>query len=120
MDIFDIILHHLAKISEDKKSPHIRIYKPFDGFVADYVLVIGAQNLIHVKALATDLEKCLLTYAPQLPTHFFDRPKLSGNGESGWMILDSLSIVIHIMTNDVRHFYEIDSLFEERSRVYEL
>ena len=118
MNTIDTVLAQLSHIADQKKANHIRIYKPKDTFVADAIMVIGAQNTVHCKSLSEELDKAMSQQAPLTPALFFEHPKISGDAPSGWIIIDALSIVIHVMTDTTRHFYELDAFFEQRGVVY--
>ena len=44
---------------------------------------------------------------------FHDEIKQSGSPESGWVILDLNSILIHCVTESARDFYKLDSIYEK-------
>ena len=34
-------------------------------------------------------------------------------GESSWILIDYVDVVVHLMLPDVRHFYELEALWGE-------
>ena len=82
----------------------------------DYILGIGVFNKIQAKAILTDIEKYILELDNS--DDLFNVPRVSGTAESGWLILDLNSIVIHFVDQENRDFYNLDSLFELQGEVY--
>jgi ribosome-associated protein len=41
----------------------------------------------------------------------------SGDAESGWLLLDYVDVVVHIMTTEARDYYDLESLWSDAPRV---
>ena len=67
-----------------------------------------AREINHDSRVAAHL------YWPQLERQV----KISGNAESEWVIIDIDSVIVHVISSELRKHYRLDSLFERRSIVY--
>lgn len=113
------LIKELMKLASDKKGENICCYDLTDkGWISEYILVIGAKNTIHCKAL---LEEVSLKYKKILKnkssSDFYDIPKVNGKSESGWVILDLNSVICHFITNDCREFYDIDRHLKDKTQI---
>lgn len=113
----ETILKSIIKIADDKKAEDLRSYFVSDkNWMTDYVIVIGVLNKIQSKAILQDIEKYIASLDDT--DELFRVPRVSGTSESGWLILDLNSIVLHFVDQEKRSFYEIDSLLELQGDVY--
>ena len=112
-----LVVDSLVNIADSKKAEDLRSYFVSEkNWMTDYVVVIGVLNKIQAKAILTDIEK----YISELDDSddLFNEARVSGTPESGWLILDLNSIVIHFVDQENRDFYNIDSLLELQGDVY--
>ena len=79
--------------------------------LTDYILVVGALNEIHAKSLVAEISLVLNEIGENVD--LYAEPKLSGNMRSGWLVMDLNSIVVHVILDELRQFYELDAHFEK-------
>ena len=100
----------------DAKAGEIKQYHLFDDtLLIDYVVVVSALNTIHCKTLVEILDehiKPLSVDNDELYTH----PKVSGDAQSGWVVIDCCSIVFHVLLDDLRDHYQLDAHFEKKTQ----
>ena len=70
---------------------------------ADYLLLVSAKNTVHLNALIHGLYK-------EVKKTVGASPIISGQSDSGWVILDSGSVVVHAMLAETRRHYDLDHL----------
>jgi ribosome-associated protein len=117
--ISEKLLQHLAQAADEKKALDIRAYKLNNTSVTDFALVVSAKNPVHIKALFKELDMASDAFLKQnADADFFEHAKISGTSDSGWIILDVNVIIVHIISQDIRQYYELDQLFEQRGVVY--
>jgi len=76
----------------------------------DYVIIVSVSNTIHLRSLADHMQRFhKKNKADQL--HDVDEMVVSGASDSGWIILDLNTIVLHLMTADTRLYYDFDDVF---------
>lgn len=77
----------------------------------DYFVIMSGNSLRQVNAIAEaiqqDLEKNKIK----------SLSKVSPTDESGWVVLDFVSIVAHIFHKPVREFYSLERLWSDAKRV---
>lgn len=77
----------------------------------DYFVILSGTSLRQVNALAQaiqeDLDKDSISSLSKVPT----------NDESGWIVLDYISVVVHIFHKPKREFYDLEHLWSEAKRI---
>ena len=68
-------------------------------------LITTANSFIHCKAIAKDLRKYLLSSGLK------ERSK--SDLDSGWIILDFDEIIVHIFTEQLREYYQLEKLWAD-------
>jgi ribosome-associated protein len=84
--------------------------RQISGF-CDYFVILGGTSLRQVnaiaKAIAEDLEK----------NRIKSLSKVSPHDESGWVVLDFLSVIAHIFYKPMIEFYSLERLWSDAKRV---
>ena len=114
------ILDDLIKTADAKKATDIRRYHiTGKRLLVDNVVIVSTQNRIHCKAVLDELSKRAKEIINQ-STDQTDSTRVivSGNADSEWVILDLGNDVFHVMSETMRQYYQLDSLFEEKAVVY--
>ncbi len=96
------------KCTEDKLAQNpIKIQVSPQSSVADFYVIATANSEPQLRALTGHLER-------QVREIYQLRP-LSENGESasGWMLVDFGTVIVHIMTPEVRDRYNLEGLWGE-------
>lgn len=71
---------------------------------ADNIIIASATSSRHAKSL---LDKLVL----DIKSKDIDIIGIEGKAESGWVLIDCGDLVIHIMQQDVREFYDLEGLW---------
>jgi ribosome-associated protein len=117
--LIENLINKVTEIADEKKASNIRVYKTNNSWLTDFIIVLSANNIIHNKALLTAINETARAFLKINPCDsFHEFPKVSGTTESGWVILDLNSILIHVLLSDLRLAYSIDEFFERDSIVY--
>lgn len=106
--------------AQEKKATDIRVYDlEGQSSVTDLIILVSVSNKIHCKSLLQVLEAAVVSNLQQDPSDdFYEAPRLSGNPDSGWVVLDFNAIIVHVLTEDIRLYYELDNLYVERATVH--
>ena len=112
-------INHLMKGASDKKAENVCCYDLTEkNWITEYVIIIGAKNNIHCKALLEEIHKRSKTLTNKNKNEdFYEHPKESGKVESGWVILDLNSVICHFITQECREHYGIDHIFKEKTNI---
>lgn len=95
----------------DKKAKEIRILDIRSiSSVADYFVLCSGSSTTHVKAIADSVEESL-TKKGLLLHH------MEGYQNGKWILLDFGDLVIHVMQQDERSFYNLERLWGDAIEV---
>ena len=108
------ILSKIQAILKEKKCEDIKILnlEKVNSYLSYFILCNVSSN-VQAKAAARDLEKNFksLKLGPGNPERE-DR-----GADSGWTLLDFGEIIVHIMTAEMRGFYDLDRLWGDATIV---
>ena len=95
-----------------KKAEDITLLdmRAVSGF-CDYFVILSANSLRQVNAIAQgiieDLDKDRIK----------SLSKASSSDESGWIVLDFVSVIVHIFYKPMREFYSLERLWSDAKKV---
>jgi ribosome-associated protein len=108
-DIVDIS-RRCAQMLEDKKGSDIVIMdlRAVNSYL-DYFLITTGNSRVHCRALARELERFIDTQ------NLLQRNK--PDYESGWIILDFNELIVHIFTQEMREYYQLERLWGDARKI---
>jgi ribosome-associated protein len=112
------LLEEIIQIGDANKAFDIRAYSAKDTSITDYFLLLSVNNHVHGKSTLFKLSEKIKELINTDSSYFYDKLRISGKPESGWVVIDMSSIIIHILDTQARDLYEIDDLFEQKGVVY--
>ncbi len=76
----------------------------------DYIVICSGESdrqldAIHNEILDTLRKESVIPYRSE------------GRSESGWILLDYLSVVVHIFSRDMRSFYDLENVYVKAPRL---
>jgi len=74
--------------------------------ITDYFVVVSAFNIPHLRALFDEVQITLKRNGLQCY-------RKAEESESGWLVLDYVDVVIHILLDERRKYYAIEDLWAE-------
>jgi len=77
----------------------------------DYFVIMSATSLRHVNALALNIQEDLEK------ERIKSLSKVTPNDESGWVVLDYVSVIVHIFYKPIREFYSLERLWSDAKKV---
>ena len=80
--------------------------------VSEYFVIATVTSQTHLKGTVRQLDEWML------PAGVRPRSRHRSHEEGGWVLLDCEFVVVHLMTQEVREFYELEKLWFESIRVY--
>ena len=72
----------------------------------DYIIICSGETDRQLDAIRREV-------ADALKKDYIDPYKIEGEPESGWILLDYVDIVIHIFSQEMRHYYHLESIYEK-------
>jgi ribosome-associated protein len=93
----DVVLLDIAQIS---------------GF-ADYFVICNGTSVRQIRAIVEAIDEKLSSLDQ-------DPHQVEGTPESGWVLMDYGSVVVHVFTREVREFYRLERLWSEATTILRL
>lgn len=102
----------IAETAKSKKAqkPVILDMRPITGF-CDYFIVLSGESIRQVNAIAQAIEEDLAR------DRIRSLSRVSPNDESGWVVLDFSSIIVHVFYKPMREFYSLERLWSDAKKV---
>ncbi len=101
------IAYKIAELAEDKKANDVEILdirKLAD--ITDYVIIGSADNPAQLKAIARHIEDSLSKLGLE-PSY------TEGKYGDRWFLLDYVDVVVHIIHEEAREFYNLEELWSQ-------
>jgi ribosome-associated protein len=94
---------HTVRLALDKGGEDVRLLQlPKGNGVADFVVVVSGRSDRNVHAIVDGIYQfCKQHRIPRMPVE----------GESGWMLIDCIDVVVHAFDEDKRALYDIEHLW---------
>lgn len=116
----DKFVQMIVKSADESKAESITwIDIRNENFPVRKVVMITALNSVHLRAVAESLyvETKEQIRAAGDEAELLE-PFVSGTSDSGWIVLDFGSLAVHVITQELRRYYELDAFFEKQGVVY--
>lgn len=97
---------------EDKKAADIVLLdlRP-DAIIADFFVICTGNSDRQLKALIDNIRESVKAQYSLLPY------ATEGVAESGWVLMDYGSVVVHVFLEEKRRFYDLEGLWRAESKV---
>ncbi|MHB1360977.1 MAG: ribosome silencing factor [Thermoleophilia bacterium] len=101
----------IAEAAADKKAAGIVILNMKDVVsYTDYFLICSGRSERQTRAIADGIRS-------KLKEQGIPALRIEGEARGDWVLLDYLSVVVHIFTPESRDFYRLEVLWKEAPRV---
>lgn len=98
-------LHAIQELLDDKKALDLVTIDLRDrSAMADYFIVCSGNSKTHTRALAEAAHQ----YVKDAGLHIYS---LEGKHEGSWVLLDVGFLVVHVMQESLREFYNLEQLW---------
>lgn len=105
MSDFLNIAREAAKAALDKKAQDVVILKMDNvTIITDFFIICTAINRTQAQAIADNIEDAMKKQGMKIIHR-------EGLREAAWILLDYGSIVVHIFQEDMRRFYDLETLW---------
>lgn len=104
-----LLLDKIVESIQDTKGEDIRILDltHIENAVADYFVVCSANSNTQVSAIAGNVEKKVRNELKDRPWH------TEGVENAMWVLMDYVSVVVHIFQKHIREYYDIEDLWSD-------
>jgi ribosome-associated protein len=105
----DNLADAILKGLQEKKGKEIVMLdlRQLNSSVADIFIVCHGDSSTHVDGLARSVEETVEKITGELPMH------VEGKQNSQWVLLDYISVVVHIFQSEQRAYYGIERLWAD-------
>ena len=105
----DNLADAIIKGLQEKKAKDIVVLdlRNLNTSVADIFIVCNGDSSTHVEGLARSVEETVEKEAGELPEH------TEGKQQAHWVLMDYISVVVHIFQPDQRTYYGIERLWAD-------
>ncbi|MEY2702383.1 MAG: hypothetical protein RLY43_1016 [Bacteroidota bacterium] len=103
----DDLLASIIKGIEDVKGLDINILdlRGIDNRVCDYFVICNGTSNTQVNAIVNSVQKGVSKELKDKPWH------VEGTDNGEWVLMDYVSIVVHVFQKHIREYYNIESLW---------
>ena len=100
-----------AQAAEEKKAIDVLILDLREQTIlADYFVIASAETVPHVRAIAEAIEEQVAA-AAKAPL------RQEGRHEARWILLDYGSVVVHVMDEESRDYYDLEHFWRDAPRI---
>ncbi|MCQ2976075.1 MAG: ribosome silencing factor [Bacteroidales bacterium] len=101
----------VAAIKEKKGEKITKLdMRKADGSICDYFVICQADNQRQVLAIADEIDDYVRENASEKPLH------IQGKENAEWVLLDYVTVVVHVFLDKSREFYRLESLWADAER----
>src|SRR5271167_3106662 len=98
--------------AENKKAEKVVILDVRDlSSVTDYFVIASGTSEPHLRAIVHEITDKLRD------EHDLRPPAVDGNIHTAWVVLDYFDVIVHVMRQDVRERYDLETLWGDAPRV---
>ncbi|MCI2230096.1 ribosome silencing factor [Polaribacter sp. MSW13] len=103
----DELIAVIIKGIDDVKGEDIQLLdlREIENTVCDYFIICSGNSNTQVNAISGSVQKIVSKELKDKPWH------VEGQGNSEWVLMDYVNVVVHIFQKQVREFYDIESLW---------
>ncbi len=100
------------ELADNKKAENIVILDVRElSSVTDYFVIAAGTSEPHLRAIVDEI-------ADRLREDYDLRPKaIDGTLKAAWVVLDYFDVIVHVMRQDVRERYDLETLWGDAPRV---
>jgi ribosome-associated protein len=103
----DILLSNIIKGIEEVKGNDIEILdlRAIETAVCDYFVISNGSSNTQVNAIVNSVQKTVSKELKDKPWH------VEGTDNAEWVLMDYVSIVVHVFQKEIRDYYNIEGLW---------
>ncbi len=103
----DLLITTIIKGIEEVKGENITILdlREIENTVCDYFIICDGNSNTQVSAISGSVQKIVGKNCQEKPWH------VEGEGNSEWVLMDYVNVVVHIFQKNIREFYDLESLW---------
>ena len=102
-----LLVDKIVEAIQDTKGEDIQIFdlSGIENSVADTFVICSGNSNTQVSAIAGNIEKKVRNDIRERPWH------VEGTENAMWVLVDYVSVVVHIFQKEIREYYDIEELW---------
>src|SRR3954454_22702852 len=101
-----------ARTADDKKGSEVVVFAVGDVLaITEYFVITSASNRRLVRTLVDEIEQAVRSAHGRSPL------RTEGVGEQQWVLVDFGDVVVHVFTDEIRAYYEIERLYRDVPKI---
>jgi len=101
----------IVKALDDKKGINIVVFNVgVESGYTDYMVYVTGSSSQHNKTLGDYLFR-------ELKSEGFLKPHAEGSDSGKWILVDAGDVIVHIMLDDLRAYYDLEGIWHESKMV---
>ena len=103
----DLLITEIIQGIEEVKGENITILdmRELENTICDYFIICDGTSNTQVNAISGSIQKIVGKNAQEKPWH------VEGDALSEWVLVDYVSVVVHVFQKNVREFYALEELW---------
>lgn len=103
----DELITFVIQGAEEVKGADISLLdlREIENTVCDYFILCTGTSNTHVNAIVSSIQKTVSKAIREKPWH------IEGSENASWVLMDYVSVVVHIFQKHIRAFYNIEELW---------
>lgn len=104
-----LLIEKIIEAIQDTKGEDIKLLDltKIENSAADYFIICSANSNTQVNAIAGNIEKKVRNELKNRPWH------VEGAENAMWILVDYISVVVHIFQKHIREFYDLEDLWSD-------
>ena len=105
----DLLTEAVIRALQDRKAKDIKLMdlRGISGAVSDFFIVCHGESSTQVEGLARNVEQEVEKETGEIPAH------IEGTKNAQWVLIDYISVVVHIFQPEQRSYYGIERLWAD-------
>ena len=103
----DVLLTNIIKGIEEVKGNDVEILdlRSISSAVCDYFVICNGNSNTQINAIMNSIQKLVSKELKDKPWH------IEGTNNAEWVLMDYVSIVVHVFQKEIREYYNIEGLW---------
>ena len=95
-----------ARLAQEKQAHDLLVLdlSDLDGSPSNYFVIASVDSLTQLRAVRDNILR-------QMKTDGYDKPRVDGAEEATWIVLDYFDVVVHLMLDEARGFYNLERMW---------
>lgn len=99
-------------LADNKKAEDILVLDVREiSSVTDYFVIASGSSEPHLRAISDEILDGVRDADDTKPR------AVDGSWQGGWLVIDFFDVIVHVMRNDVRRHYDLETLWGDAPRV---